>query len=365
MITPIETIVSKSTRSFKCMPLQMGISTTVNKVRQFAAGKELKSSSLIEWIERIIKNSIEPNMLEKDMFTIMTQLISKRPTIHTYFDSTFSPGTLSSGRFIEGSTLEQYIPTYGLLQKVMDLDMPWEEWQKLNTVKLLYCDTGELPLKWYDQIKFEEDFPTMAIFGISAVELIMQYIVYAKEHDVDVVTDSCSDFCYKCIIPNLRNDLIENWMLVSMTEALHGNQVNFPETEYISSSAIMKYQYEIELFITNYSKRGTVIDKFLNHQWIRKHSILSIIKERSYYYQFDVKSRYLGIAHLSEKHLDDICMWLITHGSGLKKAGAIRSKARKAFVHLEGIHAERNIRNTYMKLIYRTHISDLGKLILE
>lgn len=363
MLTPISGLTSKPTSSFRCVHLQMGIHRQITKIRHFAVGRERETSPLIEWVNRIIKNAIEPKYLEMDMFSVMTHVMAKEVSINTTFDSTFMPQTVNTDRFIEGKTMELYIPTYGLLQTVLDLEMGWEDWKELKTIKLLYVDSGELPLKWFDQIKFETDLPSLAIFGISTVALIMQYVAYAKANDVDIAIDNMSDFVYSCVIPNLRTDLVENWMLATLSSKLQGFPIQYPDSEFITTTDIVKYEYELDLFVTNFMKRGTVLDKLINHQWVRGSSILQLARHRQDYYQFATKSRYEGITPIVFKHFDDILIWMMTHGSGPSKSTTLFSQFKKVFKNHRGKKPEHNIKIPYAKLFYSSHIAEINDLL--
>jgi uncharacterized protein YifN (PemK superfamily) len=358
MIGPIDHLIGKNTVAFRCIPLQLGLAHGVNRINQLALGKERKTSHLVNWTQRIIMNTIEPHWIDLELSEILTLLKEREIHINTLFDSTFVPYSNQSDRFIGGKTLEIYLPTHGLLDFVDDLDMEWGKWKHLNTLKLLYVDSKELPVEWFDQVKYISDPPSLAIFAVSGVALVLQYMVYAKKFKVDIQEDSCADFCYKCIIPNLRHDLIENWTLGIISAKLKGEPIFYPVAQTVSLGAIKKYEVELDYRINGFMKLGFKLDDLLNITWVRGRSVVQIAKERLQKYQVSTKARHQAFGDLMNKHVDDIFIWMVTHGSGVVKSTVLKEQTRRRFTLSRNKKPERLIKIPYVKLFYSIHIDE-------
>lgn len=104
---------------------------------------------------------------------------------------------------------------------MLPLNKPWEEWEKLRPLALLYSDNKNLSLDAkMDRLRYINTTPNHTVISLDAIMLIMQYAKYLDTHPPDQRLP-IRDYLHRYVIyPALIKDSITVWMLQQYTNVI-------------------------------------------------------------------------------------------------------------------------------------------------
>jgi len=172
-------------------------------------------SNLIVLLRKILADADIPALLNKksDLDCYFDILVFTTPRLNSIFDAV-TTGLSFYDMAIRRSavhTEEFFIPvTCQDPVASLPFDQGWDAWQQIRPLRLVDFDSKELTFATYqDQIVFSSSPPTRAVMTIDVVALVMQYVVFLREHD-QVLPQP--EYLHRYVASSLLQDLQDLWL---------------------------------------------------------------------------------------------------------------------------------------------------------
>jgi len=106
----------------------------------------------------------------------------------------------------------------------LPMNKPYDEWSKINPVRLLSHDSLAYTLDLRnDIIRFRREQPMFAVIGIDTVALGMKYYKYSTEVDPET---TILDFIHSEVMPYLTTDMINTWLMNTILRLFDTDNIN-------------------------------------------------------------------------------------------------------------------------------------------
>lgn len=110
-------------------------------------------------------------------------------------------GSIDGGRWFKNCKSSEDIPEIVLdislddPEHVYPFDKPWEDWQDIRSVRILYHDSLELPEDFAPSMwEFKKDIPSVAVIGIDVTTLCFKYYKYYQDCKGSQVSPDPNEF---------------------------------------------------------------------------------------------------------------------------------------------------------------------------
>ena len=267
---------------------------------------ETKSSPYIKFFTKLLTTVNDEYTLKGDMLDVYMEILSPEvPTVIRMFDMVQSKHGAAKGIFIK-NTKEIFIPTSGVLGTLATALDDWSVWKNIFPVKLVYMDSTELMVNWYDTISFKKDPPTFAVYAIDVEAMLVKYYVYLREHGIGLDNPDIHLFIRSHLYKGLYEDFIDVWMNKLLLHTSRDEIMDFNTTASLGTSEYNDAAYEVKELFDDYVRGQFRLGSFLNTKFYGNRSITDMFYTQENIYVTPPNNRYLGFQLL--KIADQICM---------------------------------------------------------
>lgn len=161
-------------------------------------------------------------------------------------------------------------------------DMPWENWEGLRAIKLLYHNSRELPIEFIsNQITFLQKKPTFAVISINTTTLLMKWYKYNLYCEKQGIEADPLDFIKEFELSGVYDDLLEVWLtnlLITVLEHPSADTAKITAElvvpSFITSTGIVDQGVgALKEILSLISNRHVKLQDFLDTRWYPERTI--------------------------------------------------------------------------------------------
>lgn len=217
---------------------------------------EFHTGGPIEFVVNLLTQIDDESVLTRDMLDVhLDTIVGEVETISAIFDIAYSGGKPKTNCFLQGSSKEIFIPTTGILGDEVTVLDDWNKWKNIQPIKLISHDSDELKIYWYNQISFDLEQPTYAVFAIDVEALLVKYYIYLRHNGISLSNPDVHKFVQEEVVPFFYDDLVDIWITRTFLKVSDESYREKLISDDISAQrAYLETIAELRTFYANFSK---------------------------------------------------------------------------------------------------------------
>ena len=276
----------------------LSVYTRVEMMRERFLKSDIGTSPSLTFVKYLLLQLSEPRYLKEDILDLYIEYIgSEAAMISRKFDTTQSGVETQRDIFIKGNkTREFMIPTNGIIGSEVSVLDAWDKWEAVQPIKILAHDSHELYVDFYgSQLEFKKEHPTFAVIGIDCKALLMKYIVYLREFNIDIDNPDIDTFIIEHVLSFIYDDFTDIWITNTLVQVMEETPVDDKlMSSVLSSSELKNGLYEITDLLSKYKNGNIEIGDVLNTFLYYDDSLSSLTDLYSNTYACYYGNRYIG-----------------------------------------------------------------------
>ncbi len=276
----------------------MSVYTRTEMMKDRFIKSDIGTSPSLTFIKYMLLQLSEPRYIKDDILDLYLEYIgSEAAMVSRKFDSTQSGVATQKNVFIKGDKTKEFmIPTNGIIGSEVSILDEWDKWESIQPIKLLAHDSRELYVDFYgSQLEFKKDQPTFAVIGIDCKALLMKYIIYLREFNIDIDNPHIDDFIIKHILPFIYDDFTDVWITNTLVQVLEDSPIDTKLiSNVLSTSELTNGLAEVTDLVNKYKNGNIEIGDILKSFFYFDNTLDSLIETYENTYACYYGNRYLG-----------------------------------------------------------------------
>ena len=245
--------------------------------------------------------------LDSDIDRYGKYLVYELDNLRTFFDPVYlKRPTYDCFIKSNGESVPEFILNVSYRRPLLDMpiDEPWEVWDKVSPVNMLYYDTLDFPRLLQYQFQFKTQ-PTYSVSSINISLLVLKFIHYLNENVPDLnptfYHEHIDDYLKECVFVHLFENTLNVWCINALSSIL--NNENVLLKSYFIGSGITDAITDLKKVITQTKVNSITINDFAHTKFINYKSIVDTLNYYNNYLTLPPLRGYTYLAILRDIEL--------------------------------------------------------------
>ena len=304
--------------------------------------------------------------LDNDIDRYGKYLVYELDNLRTFFDPVYLKRPMYNC-FVKssGESTPEFILNVNYDRPLLDMpiDEPWEAWDKLAPVRMLYYDTLDFPDLLQYKFKFSQQSPTYSVSSINITILILKFIHYLKENAPDLnplfYHDHIEDYLKEGVFIHMFDDALNIWCINTISSILNNEDVLFKN--YFIGSGTTGAVSDLKNIITQTKVNSVTINDFAHTPFINDKSIVEVLNHYNKYLVLPALRGYTYLSFLRDVQLMKPII-LLCKTSKSPTSLLILKKMKRTLMNYKNRNIANTVPNSKVKILLSTLIEQLTEL---